>query len=789
MTVTRSVARSDNDRYRHGNFPRSKGGAGGYFSSPQIPDVTCATVFPELPKLPPDISEIKCVLQRAHASDFVSSLINLIQMFDRGMSAATQKFIFQQIINGSFGDHPEVLSALAESMGEALLAWVQASGERHINNRGIQQVLAMAVKLGKFSGDEVLLKICRLIERMQPIDPKAQRLLMEALVDGIFSHNVQVLEWLLIRIDGKITDPEAQRLFISALRERQFSQSRVLLGNAADIIRRMNIVEPSVERAFTCAVMQGVFGTDVGVLFQLSKIFARVQINDQYAQEYLMDALCNGKFGDNSVVLVTILTHMSRMNIAAPAVQQLLITAIKNRVFLDHDVVVAVIHLISRVNITDPQLQRELTLAIDEGLFGDDVEVYKQLLILIENMNIVDPQAQESIVVAMCSGRLGVIPDGFVMYLISRWIITSVTHYDSLCRLLNIQSCLPHPFGVVVSGRRDADLNGHYNYGGDTERRNYPNEVNNINVTDCFGNSITSSWSGSFGVAYDTRGKPRFLLVYEESIPDGDDGTQQDSTFQSFINPQNVSNLSKLRVFRLPDPVVDTTETQYPRLVELVEGCDCFNDLPPWLQARIKQNNFNPEHYQSAAIIRHVMNFIPAQVPTLSADAVMNQQCQNIIGAVIKARGYAVSIFNDSNREKQFKDLLNHALCGDQFECDESLLNRYTQYVDVLWQGFMGRSEEQLKLVFLLAHLAKRGALGYHIGEENLSNIVFYKLSRHYFGKFMASGHLQLLSSAKIETLNNMQRHLAGGYCIEIFASNLETVFPHVATVWDRVIS
>ncbi|MCE2706452.1 MAG: hypothetical protein LW807_05185 [Proteobacteria bacterium] len=175
----------------------------------------------------------------------VLDLLDKINLTDN----IAQQNITVAILNGNFGDNPEVLTALATSIGKM-----------NLTDSNAQQYIATAILNGNFGDNpEVLTALATSIGKMNLTDSNALESLSTSIYNEVFGSNSEVLTALAISL-GEIN------FTISA--DSQFY--------------------------IASAISKGVFGTDPKVVMKLSISLGRININDMDAKQNIAEAIASG---------------------------------------------------------------------------------------------------------------------------------------------------------------------------------------------------------------------------------------------------------------------------------------------------------------------------------------------------------------------------------------------------------------------------------------------------------------------------------------------------------------
>ena len=195
----------------------------------------------------------------------------------------------------------------------------------------------------------------------------------------------------------------------------------------------------------------------------------------------------------------------------------------------------------------------------------------------------------------------------------------------------------------------------------------------------------------------------------------------------------------------------------YPSKMQVSKTHADFNALPMYLMEAMRQNSF--DSYSSKFKHPQTIAFVASTIidPIIKKNPELGNTMKGIIQLAIEKPGEMVSIASTHAEDGKIKDAIN-ALCAE-------VADTHNFEVPVMAHfRSLGNDRDKARLAFLLGHIAKKGVLGYHYGDNNQANLLFYSLSKKCFDALKSSGAMVFLP--------DFHKNLATGLCIEILTND-----------------
>jgi len=541
----------------------------------------------------------------------------------------------------------------------------------------------------------------------------------------------------------------------------KFGKDKEVLRVLAKSLGKIIFTNTIAQKYIAKAIFEGKFGNDSEVCRALATSLGTMKITSSIAQEDMAKAIYEGKFGAGKNILLSLAISIGTINITNSVAQQYITKAIFEGKFgVNKDVLFALAKSIGTMGITCPDAQEYIALAISSAWFGKlDKDISIALTNSLRNMNITCPKAQKNIAEAILDGKLNSAYNledtdlSKLISIISNWVIKKDT-YLQIFQKHNMGSINHIQFGQFIN----------------LDEVNIK-EINGVNIEYCL------DGLGAYGITYDINNIPELLIVYKESVSSQNSTDNIKERFNGFFNIDQKYSilyqyaLSNIRVYSL------VTEANYPALIEdLSINSLYFSKFPLWLQSKSHSIKFDVNLYQSAHILKFVLNDLLGAVEFTSMEIM--RQCELIIQTVIKSKGNEFYLSINKKDDAKLKEKIN-----DEFNIVDNM-HKYLILLDSFWQR-LTNNNDKLKLSFLLGQLAKNGALGYdYKGDnqiyQNQANECLYFLFEHCISRIIREGNANN-TIIKIQILLR-QRICINTLSMELINADLEN---NVTTVWE----
>ncbi|NBV42264.1 hypothetical protein EBR96_05795, partial [bacterium] len=152
-----------------------------------------------------------------------------------------------------------------------------------------------------------------------------------------------------------------------------------------------------------------------------------------------------------------------------------------------------------------------------------------------------------------------------------------------------------------------------------------------------------------------------------------------------------------------------------------------FPKLPAWVRTAVEDSAFDPNEYQHCDLVRYVAESIPekikARLGELNRDSDQLFQLFRLIVNACVRQSDRMAISDNPENEIEIKQRIN-----DLFEpIEDEIIHEFKSEIASL------KNAELAMVAFLLGRLAQSGVLGFHIGTNNQSNRLFYRLAAAAF--------------------------------------------------------
>lgn len=679
---------------------------------------------------------------------FISNPIVLKELINhigsmRQINPDVQIKIAQAIYSTKFGEDSSVLKLLVITIGRI-----------NFTNEAAQREIGYAICDSKFTQDSRVLKALITSFREFRFIASIQQYIAQAIKDGKFTQKPEILEILAISL-GQLgfTDEIAQRSIATAIKDGKFTENPSIMKALAISLASMNFTYSAAQVLLAESINEGRFTQNPSVLKSLAVSLGNINFTEPYAQVLIASAISECKLTQDSETLIALATSLGKMNFTAPIAQRLIAEAISNGVFTqDSSVLKALTASFAVMKFTDPLAQQLIAEAIFKGKFSQDLEVFKILASSLATMSFFDLNAQRLIITAINNSafKQNLSIRALLRNSISNWVITDEELQQELSKIFPES----YFFGRIIDFS-SAVLP-------ESIALNSTSEINIEYTAIHNGDSC-----GSYGVIYAADNNPKWLIVYVDKVSEGNSQKQIIGQMLGFLRineveaPYYQGNISKLKVYDLT-----RIDGGYPTLLnELGPQAVEFERLPIWLKQTILRVNFSPCDYEQTAIMEYGLT-----IANILDGPILKPIVISTIQRIILNQGERLQISNNAEDDKKIKEDINIAFNNS---INEEAFQSLNEFYDTLTK------EQKLKLIFLLGHIAKDGALGYHHGNENQANQLYYDFCKRCAEK------LQHEDSA-IPGINNLITALQGGQCIGAAMHNFAWVNPSVFSIWDR---
>ena len=457
------------------------------------------------------------------------------------------------------------------------------------------------------------------------------------------------------------------------------------------------------------------------------------------------------------------------MNITDPDAQQNLVIAIGSDKFgTDPQVLTALAISLGKINITDRGAQQRLTGAIYDGKFGTDPEVLKALAISLGEMNITAEGAQHNLTKAILESPIN-IPGWSLKYILSRQIVGEQVRNDH-----------PELNATHFFGKFEPDLLAKAKE--DEKNTGMIDGVSGVStmIETFFDiNGVSSGYNGkiagSYGFIYDKDGNPDYLIVLAkkaDNIPVQTIAEEMHGFFNMTKNTYPIygSLLQNVRVYKLvnngliyPNPSINVIS----------------DSLTGWLKNAHKLSKFDLAEYNDQNLLKFALDLTDN-----IADPELRDSTIKGIQLLINGEGNQIQLGSTELKDKELKDKIEKALPYGEIVGD--LPNSNKTRMEEFWATLHDNSSKA-KLIFLLGQIAKKGALGYELGGNNRANSFYYLMTLEFAKKFRKEFPDNSTEPLAV-SLNHLIHDLKGGICIEAASNSFMINNPTLMlnTVWKK---
>jgi hypothetical protein len=271
------------------------------------------------------------------------------------------------------------------------------------------------------------------------------------------------------------------------------------------------------------------------------------------------------------------------------------------------------------------------------------------------------------------------------------------------------------------------------------------------------------------------------MLVYSLShddrrepfpIPQGRDRSEQEdqriSDFKSWLSLSNPMVTQKYahvldgcKIFHIDNNVL------YQKSIGDLTGKELyFSQLPHFFQTAFHSTHFHPDNFTHGALFGRVFSFL-SHIPDTDLKDTLLKMVKGLIGL----NG------NDASFEADTLSTINAKLSVLDFpeigRPSEALSEAGRACVQELNQALTSlKQEEVARLGYIMLHLSRAGALGFHVGSNNQSNPLLYSLAHHCFT------HLASLPDSHVTFPETFLERFGNGECAQMLCSLFSTSNP-----------
>ena len=547
------------------------------------------------------------------------------------------------------------------------------------------------------------------------------------------------------------TDPTAQLHIAWAIRGGRFGTNPDVLKAVAGQLTMFT--DPTAQLHIALAISGGYFGNDTDVLKAVAGQLA--MFTDPIAKGYIAVPIGNGNFGTNPEVLKAVAGQLAMFT--DPSAQLLIAWAIRSGYFgNDPEVLKAVAGQLAMF--TDPTAQHYISTAIRGGNFGTNPDVLK---VLAEHLPVfTDRNAKITLSDAIGNGSLGV--DAGVLKTLYRRNMVSLkglmTSRPSMQTALypEFKFKLTPPSGILET---DPSLTSFFG-----AKLYLSSEVK----TALKGTFVGMSDDGLEFMCDDNATYAFQIYGNYAVLCKIGAGSVSEASFQGWITSDfpmlYKDTLGKVAVYNC-----SVLTDGYPSKMEVSETHAEFNALPMYLMEAIRENSFDSSKFTHPKTIDFVASTILGPIVEKNPD--LGNKMKGIIQQAILNEGRDVSIASTPAEDGAIKDAIN-ALCLEVRETHDFEVSVMTYF------NSLNNDQNKARLAYLLGQIAKAGVLGYHHGERNQANDLFYSLSKKCFD--------ELKSSRAMVFPPNFHTNLAAGGCIALETSRFFFLNAWMKDIFDK---
>ena len=706
------------------------------------------------------------------------------------ISSNAQQIITLALATGKLGNDPKVLTALATNMNlfiteKAAYSNIIVALQKNCFGNEVAVLIELAISLsnmaltpvhksdlstaiseGKFgTHPTVVAQLVTTIEKLQlTAKEKYVKKLASAIISGVFSHDLAAL--------AKLSALIQQANFSQALIRCAVAIATKFHGNTIAYLNNHDFDNLEAQQDLTLNLQNDKFANHPETLKALARRIASINFTSEN-KRLLATAIREQRFGNNTEVLAIIATAIPKLKFTTAEDQLNIIMTLDRGNFTNDPSILAIVaRNLKTMNFTHSVVQQELAKAIHDGKFGANPEVLNELALSLASCNFSDLDALQTLALTIATGKFGDPLPIALKAAISTWILKPEV-FAAICS--RYPQLFNHDHSQLALKLEE------YSYQYDVQAPQRTIEA--IAIDECFSSDATNTNRGmvSYGITYNKIGQPDFLIIYSADLQPGKANIQEiQENFAGFFSVDAEhkmlyqNNLRQIKIFAL-------APNTYPVLLEKSSIAQQFKTFPAWLQTAIISNEFNPEAYNSPALLQFVLSFVNE---SLASHTELRNQCNSIISSIIMGQGGTFNLSRDPSYDIQIKDAINNAFDA----LNPSKMESYSTQLQRFWET-LTTTADKLKLAFLLGQIAKKGALGYHHhrenDENNQANMAFYALAARCIDWLLRESSPEITLELRTK-LNNISSNLTQGMCIEVASNDLRLAYPEVNLVWEK---
>ena len=673
------------------------------------------------------------------------------------VSKKTQLNMSKAIYSGTFGTPipPNVALAIATELDT-------------FTDPEAQQIISAAIFEGKFGDpripeyENVAFIIAAKLDTFK--SPAAQRNIAAAIHNKIFGNPMSPNVALSIVSDlATFTDPQAQRSISKAIFHGRFG-TPIPPEVARIIVSEVDtFTDPAAQRNSSNSIFGWIFGESIPQDVARAPVSKLGRFTDLVAQRNIAAAIFQGEFGDPRIpenVALDIAATLDKLT--DPEAQQNIFAAICAGKFgtpMPPNVAVAIATKLG--TFTDSAAQENIAMAIYNGQFEKDPELLKALadhLPVFTNSN-----AKRNLSAAICKGSFGVDP-GVLKTLYRRNMVSFKALTTST---MGTKALYPEfKFNRIPQ----KDLKNSLSYSSFFGAKRYTSSEVETALKDKFKDMADEAPE----VMCENGSKYAFQIYGDYSVLCRIDAESvsaesvSEASFQGWITSE-YSYLYKGTLEKVAVYNCSVLTEGYPSKMEVSKTHVDFNALPMYLMEAIRQNSFDSSTFTHHATIAFVASTILDPIVQKNPD--LGNKMKGIIQQAISNKGRDVSIASTRAEDGKIKDAIN-ALCADV-----ATIHNFEDSVMTHFKS-LGNDPDKARLAYLLGQIAKAGVLGYHHGDKNQANDLFYSLSKKCFD--------ELAYSREMVFPAGFHANLAGGNCISAVTSSFRTSNSWVHDIFEK---
>ncbi len=715
-----------------------------------------------------------------------------------------QRTIANAIKDGKFGSDADVLKALATSLGSM-----------GITDWKAQQDIAQAINTDKFGLDADALKaLATSLSSMKITNSAAKVIIAKAIENGKFGTTLDALDSLATYLNENdirkniiiVPEPELNLFIHGYLSESKFKNlGKYLLddhqNNNPDKIL-LDKISAYLENKYTSPIM---FFYDINNIRRFPLLIRKMAIeilgkiptimnNDATTIVNLIDCCFLGRHPMIFTAWGNCLKTMNMDGITNTEAQLNIVGALLHHKFgeASANALIVLKTILGKMNIEDVSIQRRFVRMVNERQYN----LNRAMLPILAGhilCKIIDNKARISIAKSIFEEKWGArstlsLP---ILKLFTEIVAELAYTPDTQNKIISFISKETAQIAAIENFKQY--VRSHWLVGNDffayrdirvdsTNEDGYEKYFHgDIDITDT--NIEPTAKPGlAFGFVYDLAGKAELLIVYND-ITDGlDDNTKQEH-LRGFFSPYAshaiiyMGCLRNVRVFNLQSNNGYIAEMRldipnhYPR-------------FPAWLRLAIDCNKFNLNDYTDRHLIQFALDLANlAQEPLNSLpdkpanEPPYSELVKQVIQRLVTLEGDFIFLDSDRQKDAQIKDRINASFQPFD-ECNKTT-------IDGFWSQ-LSTPQEKAKLIFLVGQIAKKGALGYHIVDQetgidkNQANVFFYCLATYYTEKLLSEKDSNLVG------VSDLHDGLKVGTCIEALTNTFSIANGGLQSVWSK---